>query len=139
MTGDEVRNSYEFKVVRKALMREFPFVKDVLVDDENLSKYKYILPVNLVIDPFVISLQYNVGIKPLYLKMIKNDDSFMTASLDMMFTDRDKVKEIDMQMDKLSREVHNSPALPNEYKLPQPITMSLYRVNKDSIPQDMRD
>jgi hypothetical protein len=56
-----------------------------------------------------------------------------------MFTDRDKVKEIDMQMDKLSREVHNSPALPPEYKLPQPITMSLYIVNKDSIPQDMRD
>jgi hypothetical protein len=71
--------------------------------------------------------------------MIKNDDSFITASLDMMFTDRDKVKEIDMQMDKLSREVHNSPALPPEYKLPRPITMSLYIVNKDSIPQDMRD
>jgi hypothetical protein len=136
MTADEIRDNYEFKVVRKALMREFPFVKDVLVDDENLSKYKYILPVNLFIDTFVISLQYNVGIKPLYLKMIKNDDSFITASLDMMFTDRDKVKEIDMLMDKLSREVHNSPALPNEYKLPRPITMSLYRVDQNSIPRD---
>jgi hypothetical protein len=53
-----------------------------------------------------------------------------------MFDDRDKVKDIDMQMDKLSREVHNSPALPNEYKLPRPITMSLYYIDKDSIPRD---
>jgi hypothetical protein len=120
-------------------MREFPFVKDVLVEENNISRYQYIIPVSIVIDPFVLALQYNVGIKPLYLRMIKNDDSFITASLDMMFTDRDKVKEIDMQMDKLSREVHNSPALPPEYKLPRPITMSLYIVNKDSIPQDMRD
>jgi hypothetical protein len=136
MIGDEVRNSYEFKVVRKALMREFPFVKDVLVDDENLSKYKYILPVNLVIDPFVIAQQYNVGIKPSYLRMIKNDDKFVSAILDIMFDDRDKVKDIDMQMDKLSREVHNSRALPNEYKLPRPITMSLYLVDQNSIPRD---
>ena len=136
MTADEIRNNYEFKVVRKALMKEFPFVKDVFVDDENLSKYKYILPVNLLIDPFVIAQQYNVGIKPLYMRMIKDDDKFVSVVLDLMFTDRDKVKDIDVQMDKLSREVHNSPALPNEYKLPRPITMSLYYIDKDSIPRD---
>jgi len=136
MTGDEIRDNYEFKVVRKALMKEFPFVKDVFVDDEHLSKYQYIIPVNLLIDPFVIAQQYNVGIKPLYLRMIKNDDKFVSAVLDIMFTDRDKVKDIDMYMDKLSREVHNSPALPNEYKLPRPITMSLYRVDQNSIPRD---
>ena len=136
MTADEIRDNYEFKVVRKALMKEFPFVKDVFVDDEHLSKYQYIIPVNLLIDPFVIAQQYNVGIKPLYLRMIKNDDKFVSAVLDIMFTDRDKVKDIDMYMDKLSREVHNSPALPNEYKLPRPITMSLYRVDQNSIPRD---
>lgn len=139
MTADEVRDSYEFKVVRKALMREFPFVKDVLVADEDLNQFKYIIPVNLVIDPFVLALQYNVGIKPLYLKLIKKDDDFITASLDMMFTDRDKVNHIDGQMDKLSREIHNSPALPSEHKLPRPLTMSLVIVDQDSIPQDMRD
>ena len=136
MTADEIRDNYEFKVVRRALMKEFPFVKDVFVDDEHLSKYQYIIPVNLVIDPFVIAQQYNVGIKPLYMRMIKNDDKFVSAVLDIMFTDRDKVKDIDMHMDKLSREVHNSPALPNEYKLPRPITMSLYRVDQNSIPRD---
>jgi hypothetical protein len=68
--------------------------------------------------------------------MIKNDDKFVSALLDIMFDDRDKVKDIDMQMDKLSREVHNSRALPNEYKLPRPITMSLYRVDQNSIPRD---
>jgi hypothetical protein len=117
-------------------MREFPFVKDVLVEEDNISRYQYIIPVSIVIDPFVLALQYNVGIKPLYLRMIKNDDKFVSAVLDIMFTDRDKVKDIDMQMDKLSREVHNSPALPNEYKLPRPITMSLYRVDQNSIPRD---
>jgi hypothetical protein len=136
MTADEVRDTYEFKVIKKALKRKFPFVKDVIVEDEHLNKFTYIIPVNLVIDPFAIAQQYNVGIKPSYLRMIKNDDRFISALLDIMFTDRDKVKDIDMQMDKLSREVHNSPALPNEYKLPRPITMSLYYIDQNSIPQD---
>jgi len=136
MTADEIKDNYEFKVVRRALMKEFPFVKDVIVEDEHLNKFTYIIPVNLLIDPFVIAQQYNVGIKPSYLRMIKNDDKFVSALLDIMFDDRDKVKDIDMQMDKLSREVHNSRALPNEYKLPRPITMSLYRVDQNSIPQD---
>ena len=139
MTADEVKNNYEFKVVRKALMREFPFVKDVLVEEDNISRYQYIIPVSIVIDPFVLALQYNVGIKPLYLRLIKKDDDFITASLDMMFDDRDRVRHIDGQMDKLAREIHNSPALPSEHKLPRPLTMSLVIVNKDSIPQDMRD
>jgi hypothetical protein len=139
MTADKVRDSYEFKVVRKALMREFPFVKDVLVEEDNISRYQYIIPVSIVIDPFVLALQYNVGIKPLYLRLIKKDDDFITASLDMMFDDRDRVRHIDGQMDKLAREIHNSPALPSEHKLPRPLTMSLVIVNKDSIPQDMRD
>jgi hypothetical protein len=136
MTADEVRDTYEFKVIKKALKRKFPFVKDVLVEEAHLNKFKHIIPVNLVIDPFVIAQQYDVEIKPNYLRMIKNDDRFISALLDIMFTDRDKVKDIDMQMDKLSREVHNSPALPNEYKLPRPITMSLYYIDKDSIPKD---
>ena len=139
MTGDEVKNNYEFKVVRKTLMREFPFVKDVLVEEEHLSSYKYIIPVNLVIDPFVLALQYNVGIKPSYIRMMVNDDEFITSSLDIMFDNRDRVRHIDGQMDKLSKEVHNSPALPPEYKLPRPIRMALYIVDKDSIPQDIRD
>jgi hypothetical protein len=136
MTADEVRDTYEFKVIKKALKRKFPFVKDVIVEEAHLNKFTYIIPVNLVIDPFVIAQQYNVGIKPSYLRMIKNDDKFVSAILDIMFDDRDKVKDIDMQMDKLSREVHNSPALPNEYKLPRPITMSLYLVDQNSIPRD---
>jgi hypothetical protein len=136
MTADEVRDTYEFKVIKKALKRKFPFVKDVIVVDEHLNKFTYIIPVNLVIDPFAIAQQYDVEIKPSYLRMIKNDDRFISALLDIMFTDRDKVKDIDMQMDKLSREVHNSPALPNEYKLPRPITMSLYYIDQNSIPQD---
>jgi hypothetical protein len=136
MTADEVRDTYEFKVIKKALKRKFPFVKDVLVEEAHLNKFQHILPVSIVIDPFAIAQQYDVEIKPSYLRMIKNDDRFISASLDMMFKERDKVNHLDGQMDKLSREVHNSPALPNEYKLPRPITMSLYYIDKDSIPQD---
>lgn len=139
MTADEVKDNYEFKVIRKGLMREFPFVKDVLVDEEFLNQFKYIIPVSLVIDPFVLALQYNVGIKPSYIRMMVNDDEFITSSLDIMFDNRDRVRHIDGQMDKLSKEIHNSPALPSEYKLPRPIRMSLYIVDQDSIPQDMRD
>ena len=35
MTREQLENNYEYKVTKKALMREFPFVKDVFVKDDN--------------------------------------------------------------------------------------------------------
>jgi hypothetical protein len=54
VTQKEVEDSYEFKLMKKILKREFPWIVDVLVpDDEEVNKYGLIfLPI--VIDPFLL-------------------------------------------------------------------------------------
>jgi hypothetical protein len=45
MTKEEIENTYEFKIIKKAVMREFPFIKDVFIsedDSKELDEYKYI-------------------------------------------------------------------------------------------------
>ena len=39
MTYQEVIDNYEFKVAKKMLMREYPWIKDVFMNPEEINKY----------------------------------------------------------------------------------------------------
>ena len=41
-TVEELYDNYEFKVVRRAIMKEFPWIKNVTVTRDNLDKYNTI-------------------------------------------------------------------------------------------------
>jgi hypothetical protein len=59
MTREELENNYEYKVTKKALMREFPFIKDVFVkEDEEINKWSFGIFLDLIIDPFAFGHQY---------------------------------------------------------------------------------
>ena len=62
MTREQLENNYEYKVTKKALMREFPFVKDVYVKDDNdVDKWRALTYLDLIIDPFAFAHQYGLG------------------------------------------------------------------------------
>jgi hypothetical protein len=42
ITIEEFKNNFEFKITKKALMREFPFILDVGVKDyESINRWKF--------------------------------------------------------------------------------------------------
>ena len=141
MTKEEVENSYVFKVVRRALMNELPYIKGVHVDEKLFDSTNTLIFLTLDFDPFILSLQYNIPFAKIwlnYLRMVGED----TTSVPGIFFKpeyREKVDSITKEIEALVNEIQKSPAIPNEYKIGKKMYPMQYRVLKEYIPQDMKD
>lgn len=141
MTKEEIENSYVFKVVRRALMNELPYIKGVHVDEKLFDTTNSIIFLTLDFDPFILSLQYNIPFAKIwlnYLRMVGED----TTSVPGIFFKpeyREKVDSITKEIEALVNEIQKSPAIPNEYKIGKKMYPMQYRVLKEYIPQDMKE
>jgi hypothetical protein len=126
VTPNEVENNYEFKLMKKVLRQEHPWIKDVLVpDDEEINKYNLIF-LQLVIDPFM--LQKEVGL-PLerWIKRYLDDErykqmnrpyAYITSYISTMFNgDRDIAGKIHNEVEVTMKSVGRSAAIPEDLKL----------------------
>ena len=126
VTPTEVENNYEFKLMKKVLRQEYPWIKDVLVpSDEEINKYNLIfLPI--VIDPFM--LQKEVGL-PLerwikrylsdeHYKQMNRQYAYVSSYISTMFNgDRDISTLLQGELDITMRSVGRSAAIPNDLKM----------------------
>jgi hypothetical protein len=141
MTKEEIENSYVFKVVRRALMNELPYIKGVHVDEKLFDSTNTLIFLTLDFDPFILSLQYNIPFAKIwlnYLRMVGED----TTSVPGIFFKpeyREKVDSITKEIEALVNEIQKSPAIPNEYKIGKKMYPMQYRVLKEYIPQDMKE
>lgn len=114
MTPDQVRDNYEFKVTKRILMREFPWIKDVTIDEGDLQVYNTIF-VNLIIDPIELANQYNWVLN----RWVKgNNYESSTPSMLFDITHKEGEEKVSDPIDKILNEVHTSKAIPQELKLP---------------------
>lgn len=137
MTIDEFKNQYEFKLVKKALMREFPFVKDVTVrDEEDINKWKYSFYLELVIDPFVMSNMYNIPVWNIIIKGLKRGEPYWTSHIGIFFVKKgaDVARDVHKEMETLMNEIHKSPAIPQELKMNKSFLIGSYIVYPDTLP-----
>ena len=42
MTPEQLRNNYEYKIVRRAIIKEFPWITDVTFNEDELNEYNVI-------------------------------------------------------------------------------------------------
>lgn len=141
MTKEEIENSYVFKVVRRALMNELPYIKGVHVDESSIKDTYTIVFLTLDFDPFIFSLQYNIPFAKIwlnYLRLVGEDKT----SVPGIFFKPEYREQVDSKMkdiENLVNDIQKSPAIPNEYKIKKKLVPLQYRVLKEYIPQDMRD
>jgi len=141
MTKEEIENSYVFKVVRRALMNELPYIKGVHVDEKLFDSTNTLIFLTLDFDPFILSLQYNIPFAKIwlnYLRMVGED----TTSVPGIFFKPEYREKVDLKLkeiEALVNEIQKSPAIPNEYKIGKKMYPMQYRVLKEYIPQDMKD
>jgi hypothetical protein len=119
MTPEQLRNNYEYKVVRRAIMKEFPWIVDVTFNEDETNEYNIIF-LDFVVDRDKVKEltdfsfpDYAVGriekgyyYKGLYPSLIFN----------MSYTEGKNT--ITDHMEDLMDKIHDSPALPDELKLP---------------------
>jgi hypothetical protein len=118
-TKEELYNNYQFKITKRALKEQFPFIKDViLLDEEGLEKYQFTLFLTLVIDPYLLEEYTGLPIWGAVYRSLKRGDDFKT-SLPVLFHDWDdpKVLELRDEIVKTMNAIANSSVLPDEFKI----------------------
>jgi hypothetical protein len=117
---EDLYSNYEYKVTVKALKREFPFIKDVRINEENINKYGLIF-IYIVIDPYQMAKMYNLTPNKFVLDRIMEgkkdfDIPAITPSIFVSESHSD-VKPITSAIDNLITDVHNSNAIPSTMKM----------------------
>jgi hypothetical protein len=120
MTPEELQNNYEYKVVRRALMREYPWIKDVTFDPEELDLYNLIF-LNLIVDPAKMGEQYGWEMNTWVKRAYEEGQMYRGNYPSLLFKITYEVgrDEIIDPITRMFGEIHSSPALPEDMRLPR--------------------
>ena len=118
MTIDELYDNYQYKVVKKALMREYPWIKDVWVKEDEINKYSLIF-LNIEIDPVMLGEERGWTLTPWVLSAYKNGKNYngMYISLFYENVDREDTRDLQNELAELANSVGKSPAFPKDLLL----------------------
>ena len=125
VTKEEVESSYEFKLMKRILKNEFPWIKDVRTpSEEEINQYSLIF-LDIVIDPFILQKELEWPLSS-YMKMYmtgrfssdSNPYVYSSAYLNVMYDIlREEAKEVNDEVEKTMRSISTSPAVPQDLKL----------------------
>jgi hypothetical protein len=134
MSGDDLRNNYEYKVVRRALMKQYPWVKDVTFEEEDLSRYNLIF-LNLIVDPSEMGEAYGYEMNSWVKSRVGRGENYHGTFPSLIFNVpfENGKSEVTDPIDDMIREIHNSPALPEDLRLPRgrQFQVGTYIINPD--------
>ena len=119
LTYEELMDNYEFKIVKKMLLREYPWVKDVKVKEDEINKWTLIF-LDITIDPFELGREHGWTVARWVVNGLLYDKEYWSPYLSTFFSNAtyDDVKTIHDEMNRSMESVHDSPALPKELRLP---------------------
>lgn len=117
-TAEEIQNNYEFKIVRRIMMKEFPWIKNVVVDPKLLETYNTIF-LDVDIDPELFAKTYGYTLSPLVKMIIEEGKEYTTMYLSLLLvqTDYEDTVFITNKIRDLIGGIKHSPVIPDELKL----------------------
>ena len=119
LTYEELLDNYEFKVGKRILTREYPWIKDVVIKTpEDVNRYNLIF-IDVIFNPFELSEEKGWRLASYVVKSIDRGDNFWAPYLSTFFTNMgDEARELVQSMEKTLEDLHKSPAIPQEMRLP---------------------
>ena len=115
-TPEDIYNVYAFKLIKRALKKRFPWIKDVFVRQEDLDLYTTIF-LNFEFDPNEFSKAYGHETKEWIQELIDAgkyiDYSYPNLINDMEF---DEYKTVRNDIRRTIQDVAENPSLPDEFK-----------------------
>jgi hypothetical protein len=120
ITPEQLYDNYEYKVTVKALKREFPFIKDVRIDEEHINRYGLIF-IEIYIDPYQMAKTYNLTPSPYIISSIMKGEDYFNGPVvtpSIYFKEGySEMSPITNAIDRLIDEVHDSNAIPMTMKM----------------------
>ena len=141
VTKEEVENSYEFKLMKRIIKKEFPFVKDIILpNDDEINKWELIFVI-LVIDPFQLQRMTGWEISSFvksYFNLLAGyyqDYRFKSVYPQTMFNiSRDEGMALAQEIERTMRSISTSPALPQDLKIGKD---RLFAIGEWAIPKNI--
>ena len=122
ITYEELMDNYEFKVSKKILMREYPWIKDVVYKNPNdINKYSLIF-IDLVVDPYELAEEYGWDVIWYIDRRVALGEFPNYSYLSILFDgpkSTDGAKDLQNQIERDLHSIHRSAAIPQELKLPE--------------------
>ena len=118
MTPEELYDNYEYKVTKRMLLREFPWIKDVSVRENEINKYNVIF-FDITYNPY--ELQKITGWPLMWYapRMLKDEGGYLSPYISTIFdVPVETTRGITNQLETLAKTIHGSPAIPKDMKLP---------------------
>lgn len=129
LTYEQLIDNYEYKVTKKILIRENPWIKDVTPTDggEKVNEYTLIF-ITLHINPFELSDITGWPITKWVFDDIKNGITYWSPYLSLiMNVPYEEAKLTTNEIDDTIKSIHTSSAIPKELRLPQTRKLSIGR------------
>jgi len=131
-TTEELYDNYTFKLIRRSLMREFPFIKGVFVNPFDLGRFNTIF-LNFDFDPTIWGEMYNDPMKS-WLKDFADKGGYVDLSYPITSTDMkyEEYQPIRKSIEKVMSDVFNSEAVPQELKIQgdRPVAIGTWHINR---------
>ena len=138
MTKEELYNNYEFKVTARALKREFPFITNVYVNEEEINKYNRMIFFQVDINPYLLSQQYGLPLSNYVDGQLRSGGDYWGPWLSFFLKGGvDAAGPINRAIDLLVYSIHDSPAIPQELKLGKELGISGFHASHKTVPPDL--
>lgn len=120
LTNEEVLNGLEFRAVSKILKQKYPFVKKVKLADSDVNSYESLIFLELVLNPYEFAEYFDGELENFVIKSIGRGEIFQSSYPSVFLKDKayEELKDFDDELDDLLINIHRSPALPSDVKLP---------------------
>ena len=119
MTQEELENNYTYKIIRKVLMREYPWIKDVQLDVPGLEKFEYALFLDIYINPYELGEERGYNVARWIESAIRNKEDYYTSVITMYFDgSSEEMRAITQEVNDTITATQNSPAIPPDLRLP---------------------
>jgi hypothetical protein len=119
MTAEEIQDNYTYKIVRKVLMREYPWIKDVQLDIPGLEKFDYAIFLDIYINPYELGEERGYNVARWIEQSIRNKEDYYSSVITMYFDgSSEEMRAITTEVNDTIAATQNSPAIPVDLRLP---------------------
>lgn len=139
MTREELENNYTYKVVTRVLKKQFPFITDISVSDEDLSKYKFSIFLQVSINPYILGQMFGVKVRNYVTRTLQEGNNYNVLYLTLLF-DRSssEMNELQDLMGKVIKTTTQSSSIPHEMRVyDKEFKIGDITVHPDTLPPDI--
>jgi hypothetical protein len=120
MTAQEIENNYTYKIVRKVLMREFPWIKDVQLDIPGLEKFDYSIFLDIYINPYELGEERGYTVAKWIDQAIRDKEDYYSSVITLYFEgSSEEMRAITTEVNDTIEATQNSPAIPVDLRIPE--------------------